>query len=67
MVSPQTILVVKYIAMFGVLALIMMAPAYLAAKTDKGKVDTMRIRLATWAFGWTIIGWFLALFWAIKK
>lgn len=61
------VLLAKHIAASIVLGCIILAPAYLAVKTDKGKADTMRIRLASWLFGWTIIGWFLALFWAIKK
>ena len=67
MPSPETILIVKYVAAICVLVAIIMAPAYLAVQTKKDKVAAMRIRLASWIFGWTIIGWFLALFWAIKK
>lgn len=65
--SPEHILIIKYIVAVGALVAIILAPAYLAAKNDKGKADAMRIRVASWVFGWTGIGWLLALFWAVKK
>lgn len=67
MQTAELILNIKYVVAGMLCAGIILAPAYLAVKTKKGKVDAMRIRLASWVFGWTIIGWFLALFWAIKK
>lgn len=67
MQTAELILNIKYIVAGMLCVGIVLAPAYLAAKTGKGKVDAMRIRLASWVFGWTIIGWFLALFWAVKK
>lgn len=66
-ISAELILNIKYIVAGMLCVAIVLAPAYLAVKTGKGKVDAMRIRLASWVFGWTIIGWFLALFWAVKK
>ena len=65
--SPEQILIIKYIVAVIALVAIILAPAYLAAKNDKGKADAMRIRVASWVFGWTGIGWLLALFWAVKK
>ncbi|MBQ6027321.1 MAG: superinfection immunity protein [Alphaproteobacteria bacterium] len=65
--SPEQILIIKYIVAGLALCAIILAPAYLAAKNDKGKADAMRIRVASWVFGWTGIGWLLALFWAVKK
>ena len=65
--DPETILIIKYVAATIVLVSIILAPAYLAAQTKKGKADAMRIRVASWVFGWTGIGWLLALIWAIKK
>ncbi len=67
MQTAELILNIKYIVAGMLCVGIVLAPAYLAAKTGKGKVDAMRIRLASWVFGWTIIGWLLALFWAVKK
>ena len=65
--SSEQILIIKYIVAGLALCAIILAPAYLAAKNDKGKADAMRIRVASWVFGWTGIGWLLALFWAVKK
>ena len=65
--SPEHILTIKYIVAVGVLVVIILSPAYLAAKTGKAKAVAMRIRVASWVFGWTGIGWLLALFWAVKK
>lgn len=66
-IDSDTILIIKYVAATIMLGSIVLAPAYLAAKNGKGKIDAMRIRVASWVFGWTGIGWLLALFWAIKK
>ncbi len=67
MFDAHTILIVKYIVAAVVLGVIILAPAYIAAQTKKGKADAMRIRVASWVFGWTGVGWLLALIWAIKK
>jgi len=66
-IDSDTILIIKYVAATIVLVSIILAPAYLAAKNGKGKIDAMRIRVASWVFGWTGIAWLLALFWAVKK
>lgn len=66
-IDAETVLIIKYIAATVVLGGIILAPAYLAAQTKKSKADAMRIRIASWVFGWTGVGWLLALFWAIKK
>jgi len=65
--DAHTILIVKYIVTAVLLVLVMLAPAYFAAQTKKAKADAMRIRVASWIFGWTGVGWLLALIWAIKK
>ncbi|MBO7559825.1 MAG: superinfection immunity protein [Alphaproteobacteria bacterium] len=65
--SPEHILIIKYIVAGLALVAIILAPAYLAAKSEKPKTVAMRIRIASWVFGWTGIGWLLALFWAVKK
>ena len=65
--SPEHILIIKYIVATITLCAIILAPAYLAAKSEKPKAVAMRIRIASWVFGWTGIGWLLALFWAVKK
>lgn len=66
-IGAEHILIIKYIVAVGTLVVIVLAPAYLAAKNDKSKAVAMRIRVASWVFGWTGIGWLLALFWAVKK
>ncbi len=66
-IDNDTILIIKYVVAAGLLVAIILAPAYLAAQTKKGKADAMRIRVASWVFGWTGIGWLLALIWAVKK
>ena len=66
-VTAEHILIIKYIVAGLALSAIILAPAYLAAKSEKPKAVAMRIRVASWVFGWTGIGWLLALFWAVKK
>ena len=66
-VSPENILIIKYIVAVVTLVAIILAPAYLAAQNDKDKYMAKRIRVASWVFGWTGIGWLLALIWAVKK
>ena len=66
-VTAEHILIIKYIVAVIALVAIILAPAYLAAKSEKPKAVAMRIRVASWVFGWTGIGWLLALFWAVKK
>lgn len=60
-------MVLKYIAAITIVVAIILAPAWLARQTKKSKYDMLLIRLASWVFGWTGIGWLWALFWAIKK
>jgi hypothetical protein len=66
-VTAEHILIIKYTVAVIALVAIILAPAYLAAKSEKPKAVAMRIRVASWVFGWTGIGWLLALFWAVKK
>ena len=61
------LLIVKHIVAIVVLACIVLAPAYLAAINGRDKQQTYRIRCASWLFGWSIIGWIIALFMASKK
>ncbi len=44
-----------------------MAPAWLAKQTKKDKNTNGFVRLASWIFGWTIVGWLVALYLAAKK
>ncbi|MFA7188184.1 MAG: superinfection immunity protein [Alphaproteobacteria bacterium] len=58
---------IKYILAVLLIFAIMMAPAWFASQTKKGKVDNAIIRSASWLLGWTGVGWIFALFWAVKK
>jgi ABC-type uncharacterized transport system permease subunit len=40
---------------------ILMMPAHFAGMNKKDKADMIRIRIACWAFGWTGIGWLVAM------
>ncbi|MDR0741831.1 MAG: superinfection immunity protein [Rickettsiales bacterium] len=60
-------LILKYAAGAAIIVGIFLAPAWLARINGKAKYDMMVIRMASWAFGWTGIGWLLALFWSVRK
>jgi len=59
--------VAKYAISILIIAVIVLAPAWLARQTGKNKQDMILVRLASWIFGWTGIGWLWSLFWASKK
>ena len=61
------ILITKYIAAAMITIGIVCAPAWIARQTDKGKQDMFRVRLGSWLFGWSIVGWFYALFIGTRK
>ena len=65
--DAHTILIAKYALATMAIAGVILAPAWLAAKNGKDKFISLRVRVASWVFGWTGIGWLLALFWAIRK
>lgn len=50
-----------------ILLIIGLAPAWLARQTKKDKWDMGLIRVASWLFGWTCVGWLWALYWAVRK
>ncbi len=56
----------KYALATIILIAIVLAPAWLARQTKKDKVAMGHVRIASWLFGWTGIGWFLSLFWASR-
>ncbi|MDR1337777.1 MAG: superinfection immunity protein [Rickettsiales bacterium] len=60
-------IILKYIICSAIVVGVMLAPAYLARVNGKAKCDMMIIRMSSWVFGWTVIGWLLALFWSIRK
>lgn len=59
--------VAKYAISILIIAVIVLSPAWLARQTGKNKQDMILVRLASWIFGWTGIGWLWSLFWASKK
>ena len=59
--------VAKYAISILIIAVIVLAPAWLARQTGKNKQDMILVHLASWIFGWTGIGWLWSLFWASKK
>lgn len=61
------LLVIKYAIAIMILIVIVLAPAWLARQTSKSKQDMILVRLASWIFGWTGIGWLWSLFWSAKK
>ncbi|MFQ6695707.1 MAG: superinfection immunity protein [Alphaproteobacteria bacterium] len=44
-----------------------MTPTYLAIINNSSKYDRMRVRVGSWMFGWTFVGWLFALFVSAKK
>lgn len=68
MISISTlILLIKYILATSILIGIVCAPAWIARQTDKNKQKMFTVRLGSWLFGWSIIGWFYALIIGTKK
>ncbi len=63
----KNMLVIKYIISILIISIIVLAPAWLARQNKRSKQDNILIRLASWIFGWTGIGWLWALFWSVKK
>lgn len=68
MITPTDILlVIKYAVAIMIVLTIILTPAWLARQTGKNKQDMILVRLASWIFGWTGIGWLWSLFWSAKK
>lgn len=65
--SINILLTAKYIIAIAIVLVIVLAPAWLARQTGKSKQDMILVRLASWIFGWTGIGWLWSLFWSVKK
>jgi hypothetical protein len=57
----------KHAVCAGAIACIAFAPAWLAEKNNKDNLVVVRVRASAWIFGWTIIGYFVALYIAAKK
>ena len=61
------LLVSKYIICSCIALGILFAPAWIARQNGHGKPKMHAVRMGSWVFGWSIIGWFIALFWATRK
>lgn len=61
------LLIAKYAAAVALLVLVILAPAWIARQTKRGKQDMILVRLGSWLFLWTGIGWLWSLFWSVKK
>jgi hypothetical protein len=59
--------VIKYAIAVSILIAIALTPAYLAAMNDREKLDKMRVRCGVMLFGWSVVGWLVALIIASKK
>lgn len=64
--SVGVLIVLKYILCIILLIGILLFPSWLAAQNKKNKTDIGIVRLATWLFGWTGVGWLVGLWWAVK-
>lgn len=64
----DVLIIAKYIAGAYLVALVVIAPLWIAQmKNPKDKPYTGIVRLGALVFGWTGIGWLIALFFATKK
>ena len=61
------LLISKYIICSCIALGILFAPAWIARQNGHGKPKMHAVRMGSWVFGWSIIGWFVALFWATRK
>lgn len=61
------ILYIKYAIAIAILVVIFLAPMWIGRQTKQNKQYSGCIRIATLLFGWTGIGWLIALFLASKK
>ena len=68
MITTATIiLTIKYILATSIFVGIVCAPAWIARQTGKNKQDMFLVRLGSWLFVWSIVGWFYALVVGTRK
>lgn len=63
----DVIVAIKYVASIAIVLAIVLAPAWLARQNGRDKNDMILVRLGSWLFLWTGVGWLWALFWSAKK
>ncbi|MCL1786174.1 MAG: hypothetical protein FWG39_03440 [Alphaproteobacteria bacterium] len=61
------ILTVKYIMAGAIVWCAYMFPAWLARQNGIDGLNMAQVRIYSWLFGWTIVGWLVGLWWACKK
>ena len=61
------LLIIKYTIAVILTVGIILAPAWIARQNGKGKPDMHAVRLGSWIFAWSFIGWLWALFWGVRK
>jgi len=49
------------------IVVIALAPSWIARQTKKDKQQMGWVRIYSWLFGWTGIGWLIGLYIAIRK
>lgn len=57
----------KYTLAITMIVVIALAPAWIARQTKKDKQQMGWVRIYSWLFGWTGIGWLIGLYIAIRK
>lgn len=57
----------KYILAITMIVVIALAPSWIARQTKKDKQQMGWVRIYSWLFGWTGIGWLIGLYIAIRK
>jgi hypothetical protein len=67
MLDFDIILTIKYAFGAAIVWGVYMFPAYLARQNGIDGLNMANIRIASWLFGWTVVGWLVALWWAAKK
>ncbi|MBQ8042076.1 MAG: superinfection immunity protein [Alphaproteobacteria bacterium] len=63
----MVLLVGKYAICVLLLIGVILAPSWIARQNGKGKPHMQAVRLGSWVFGWSIVGWLWALYWAVRK
>ena len=64
---PHIFITLKYIIAIMIVIGVWMLPAWLARQNKAGDLKMAMVRMSSWAFGWTGVGWLLGLYWAVKK
>ncbi len=66
-IIANLILIAKYAVAIAIVIAIVLFPFWVASVNGKSKPDMGYVRLGSWLFGWSGIGWLYALFFATKK